>query len=206
MSKNLLCLTCNPGAFKGDYLIGLLWTQFHKELCGEVKFSAVDSIISLLHNDGKGAIVLYPEEMSRVKNYDIHSTIEMFNPTKPKGMDRLIKHTEALKIGIQRIFPDYDHIYIALNTEPYKFCMACAINETKQWDKVTFYDQLAGCWNRRNVLTELKKDLHSGKPRCGIVHVQERTDIDPKYINRWLQFRSTIPTKWKYWDWKELYV
>jgi len=201
MTKDLLCLTCNPGARSGDYMKGLLWQQFHRELCGIVKFSAVDSIISLLNNDNQGAIVLYPEEMCRVKNFDIHSTLEMFNPTKPKGLKRLVDHTEALKVGINRIFPQYDRIFIAQNSEVYKLCVAAAVEETNMWSKVTFYDQLAGCWNRKNVLEVLKKDLNSVGSRGGIVKVPERATIDMKYINRWTAYRNNIPSRWKYWDW-----
>ena len=148
---NLIILSCNPGAETGDYLTGTLWSMFYPMFKDVAKFAAVDSIVSLLNDDGNGAIVLYPEEMHRVKGFDVKATFEMFHPEKAKGLPRMIKHTESLKTAITRIFPQYDRVFVALNGEVYKMCMAAAIEETGMWNKVRFYDQLAAAWDRKKI-------------------------------------------------------
>jgi hypothetical protein len=202
---NLIVLSCNPGAKEGDYLTGTLWSMFYPMFKDVAKFAAVDSIVSLLNDDGNGAIVVYPEEMHRVKGFDVKATFEMFHPEKAKGLPRMEKHTESLKIAIQRVFPKYDRIFIALNGEVYKMCMMAALKETG-WDRrVRFYDQLAAAWDRTKISKLLVTDLEKKEFRGGIVRVLERSDIEQKYIDRWNEFRKHVPERWRYWDWTDLY-
>jgi hypothetical protein len=198
--KNLIVLSCNPGAYKGNYLEGTLWKMFYFPLQHYAKFAAVDSIISLLHDDGLGALVLHPEELNRVKGFDVKATFEMFNPTRSKGLDRLVKHTECLKVGIERIFSQYERVFVAVNSSVYQMCMAAAIEETNQWHKVRFYDMLAGCWNKTKVLNILQKDILATNFVSGIVPISHRETIEKKYIDRWTKYRKVVPERWKYWD------
>jgi len=208
MSKDLAILCCNPGAMNGNYFEGTLWKMFDRELTKSghrqnLTFAAVDSIISLLvPTDTLGALVL-ETEMNRVKGFDVHSTLEMFNPLKPLGLERLEKHTKSLITGINRVFPEFDRVFVLLNSETYKMCMWAAINETNQWHKTVYYDQLAAAFNRTQILKEMQKDLNAVQMRTGMVRVPEKSTIEAKYIQRWTKYRDNVPEKWQYWQYKQ---
>jgi hypothetical protein len=203
--NQLLLLPCNGGAKTGDYLLpnnplqGALWKHFYKRLNGKVDFASVDSIITFLHDDGLGALVLYPQEMDRVKGYSIEATLEMYNPLKPSGLRRLEKHTECLKVGIERVFPKYDRVLVAVNVEAYKLCLFAAITETNMWMKTLFYDTLAAAFNTTKVCQEVEKDLDN-LSMVGIKEIAPRESIDQKYITKWTKYRDNIPSRWCYWE------
>jgi len=175
---DLVILACNPGAKTGDYLTGALWKRFYPPLKDQTKFVAVDSIITTFNNDGQGALIPYPEEMYRVKGFDVKANLEMYNPTKKIGLQRLENLTESLKVGIDRIFPKYERIFIALNLEVYKMCMYAAITEKEQWHKVIFYEMLAAAWNQTFILQKLRTDVISKNFKTGLIRLPERADIE----------------------------
>lgn len=205
MNNCLILISCNGGAKDGDYLIpqnsrlGTLWKYFYKRFSHVCDFVAVDSIITFKNNDGLGALVKYPEEMSRVKGFDVHATLENCNPGRPIGIKRLEEHTECLKIGIQRLFPKYNKVFVALNTEVYKMCAYAALNETEQWYKTVFYDQLSAAFDRTKVGNEIEADLKTWTT-TGIKTIPPRSTIEKKYIDRWTRYRLKVPNRWRYWD------
>jgi len=69
-----IILPCNKGAALGDYLLSRNWQRVKRILdatTNNYKMVAVDSIITFIDpmhdRDELGALVVYPDEMNRVK-------------------------------------------------------------------------------------------------------------------------------------------
>lgn len=100
--KVLILISCNPGAFYGDYNLGRNWQlakkylkRLEEEAC--LEFAAVDCIAAELRND---AIVL-ESEMDIVKGYDIHPSKSKINQSElsksiVSGLKKLKKYKSMI--------------------------------------------------------------------------------------------------------------
>ena len=101
-------------------------------------------------------------------------------------------------MAIDRIFPKFDRVIVALNLEVYKMAMWAAITEKNQWSRTLFCDQLAAQFQYCKVRDEVEKDL----PNLSLVGIKTvpPKPIDSKWVTKWTKYREVVPSRWRYWD------
>ncbi|MBM3199527.1 hypothetical protein FJZ53_01230 [Candidatus Woesearchaeota archaeon] len=138
MTKILIFLPCNSGAYTGDYWSKPNWQSVGNRLEDKRKFldyAAVDCIRAF-HIDGKGLV--HEKENTIVKGYDEHPSWNKFDP-KTHGTEKLDKLKDAIKLSLEET-KRYSHIFALLSPRAYKLGFAVATKEQGLDDKVSILD------------------------------------------------------------------
>jgi len=185
-----LILPCNKYAKDGDYLKSRAW-QRAKKLFPDYKLAAVDSIITIKDPKGDketlGAIVLYPEEMHRVRRFDEYPSWDRF---KKNNFELLWKHAKYVEIGLRRISKEVERMIVILNVRAYKLATYLAIKRIYNAipNHILFIDVPERPWG-------LEKGLKIAKK----IENKEGGKI---YTLRWKYekgFPEDVPDDFKYW-------
>jgi len=186
-----LILPCNKYAREGDYLKSKAW-QNAKKLFPNYKLAAVDSIITIKDPKGDretlGAIVLYPEEMYRVRGFDEYPSWDKF---KRLNFKLLWEHTKYVEIGLRRISYRAERMIIILNVRAYKLAVYLAIRRIYNAipNNVLFIDVPERPWG-------LQKGINLAKRI-------ENNEGGRIYRLRWRYekgFPEDVPCDFKYWE------
>lgn len=138
MKKVLIVLSCNSGAYYGDYWSRNNWKTVGKRLKGlrnYIDYAAVDCIRAF-YIDGKGLV--HEKENNIVKGYDEKPSWNKFDP-KVYGMEKLDKLKNAIKLSLEEVI-SYSHIFALLSPRSYKLCFTLATREKQLGNKTTILD------------------------------------------------------------------
>jgi len=193
-------LPCNKGAALGDYLLSRNWQRVKKILdatTNNYKMVAVDSIITFIDpmhdRDELGALVVYPDEMNRVKGFDVYPSWDFF---KKNSFERLYIHSHYVKIGLKRIFNPSDKYLVLLNVRGYRLATYLAIKKLfgripKNLAFIDVYDSPAYFNNAvRSIKILLKEDLFGFVIRTQAVKKKWES----------VGYPEEVPPEFKYWE------
>lgn len=133
--KILFVLSCNEGAYTGNYEVHKNWIQIRQsikkyQIKGSVTLSAIEHGINLNDpnhdKDLLGNIVLQ-SEMHRIKGHNIYPSYSYFKKQQYKPMDEITKY---IKIALQRPeIQQQDLIILSNPVKAYKYAFITAVRE-----------------------------------------------------------------------------
>lgn len=139
MTNALIILPCNKGAYEGNYWNRPNWQIVDKRLEAfrhNLTYAAVESIRVFLIGDTRGLVLENESEI--VRGFDLYPSWKFYNPKNSAGkMDKL---TDAIKVSLSEITPEYEHVFALLSPRAYKLCFIAAMLEEGLNNKTTILD------------------------------------------------------------------